>query len=56
MEHIRFVSKEHETFYYNMLKAARNSDVFRKRFSIQWGLVQKLETILPLSLTLRKAL
>ena len=38
MENIRFVSKEHETFYYNMLKAAHNSDVFRKAFFYTMGI------------------
>lgn len=38
MENIRFVSKEHETFYYNMLKAVCSSDVFRKAFFYTMGI------------------
>lgn len=38
MENIRFASKEHETFYYNMLKAVRSSDVFRKAFFYTMGI------------------
>lgn len=38
MENIRFASKEHEVFYYNMLQAARGNDVFRKAFFYTMGI------------------
>jgi len=38
VESIQFASKEHETFYYNMIKVARNNDVFRKAFFYTVGI------------------
>jgi hypothetical protein len=38
MGNIRFASKEHEAFYYDMLAATRNSDVFHKAFFYAMGI------------------
>ncbi|AFV01070.1 MULTISPECIES: DUF6075 family protein [unclassified Dehalobacter] len=38
MENIRFAGKEHEAFYYNMLKAAGNTDVYHRAFFYTMGI------------------
>ena len=38
MECIQFTNKDHEAFYYNMLKKVRSSDVFRKAFFYTMGI------------------
>lgn len=38
MENIRFASKEHENFYYDMLAAAGNTDVYHRAFFYAMGI------------------
>ena len=45
MDNIRFANKEHEAFYFEMLAATRNNDVFHKAFFTQWESVRKREAI-----------
>ena len=38
MENIRFAGKEHENFYYDMLSAAGNTDVYHRAFFYTMGI------------------
>ncbi|QGZ99267.1 DUF6075 family protein [Dehalobacter restrictus] len=38
MKNIRFVGKEHEAFYYNMLDATGNTDVYHRAFFYTMGI------------------
>ncbi|AFV01125.1 MULTISPECIES: DUF6075 family protein [unclassified Dehalobacter] len=38
MENIRFANKEHEAFYFNMLAAAGNTDVYHRAFFYTMGI------------------
>ncbi|OCZ54263.1 DUF6075 family protein [Dehalobacter sp. TeCB1] len=38
MENIRFAGKEHENFYYDMLAAAGNTDVYHRAFFYTMGI------------------